>query len=255
MLIRSLSRRTRRPYTENIVYLPDSYQANDRHRPIADRAPSRSEHALPPEGFVFCCFNNSYKINPDVFDSWMRILTRVERSVLWLFEDNPEATANLRAAAQFRGVAPDRLVFAARLPLADHLARHRLADLFLDTRPYNAHTTASDALWAGLPVLTQIGSTFAGRVAASLLHAVGLPELITITPAQYEALAIDLAKHPGRLQAIRTKLEANRLTAPLFDTARFTRHLEAAYTAMHARAAGGLPPAPIRIPPKPCAIR
>jgi predicted O-linked N-acetylglucosamine transferase (SPINDLY family) len=163
-------------------------------------------------------------------------------------EDNRDATTNLQEAAQSRGVAPDRLVFATRLPLADHLARHRLADLFLDMRPYNAHTTASDALWAGLPVLTQIGDTFAGRVAASLLHAAGLPEMVTATPGDFEALAIELATHPGRLQAIRAKLAANRLTTPLFDTARFTRNLEAAYTAMHARAVAGLPPASIRIP-------
>ena len=170
-------------YTENVVWLPDTYQAND-HRPIATTTPLRTEQDLPPTGFVFCCFNSSYKITPQVFEIWMRILARVDGSILWLFEDNPEATINLRAAAQTRGVDPQRLVFAKRLPLADHLARHRLADLFLDTSPYNAHTTASDALWAGLPVLTRIGETFAGRVAASLLQAIGLSELITITPAE-----------------------------------------------------------------------
>ncbi len=238
-------------YTENVVWLPDTYQAND-HRPIANRTPTRTDQGLPPTGFVFCCFNNNYKITPVVFDSWMRILTRVENSILWLFEDNPEATINLRAAARARGVDPQRLVVAKRLPLADHLARHRLAGLFLDTSPYNAHTTASDALWAGLPVLTQIGDTFAGRVAASLLQAIGLPELITTTQAAYEALAIDLATDADRLQAIQSRLQANRLTAPLFDTARFTKHLEAAYTTMHTRATAGLPPAHIYIP-KPCA--
>jgi predicted O-linked N-acetylglucosamine transferase (SPINDLY family) len=235
-------------YSENVVYLPDCYQANDRHRPIVALAPGRMDQGLPSDGFVFCCFNNNYKITPEVFDSWMRILARVEDSVLWLLEDNQDATANLTAAAEARGVSAQRLVFAKRVPLADHMARHRLADLFLDTWPYNAHTTASDALWAGLPVLTQIGDTFSGRVAASLLHAIGLPELVTTTADEYEALAVELATNPERLQSIRARLDANRLTTPLFDTARFTRRLEAAYRAMHGRAAAGLEPAAIRVP-------
>jgi predicted O-linked N-acetylglucosamine transferase (SPINDLY family) len=172
----------------------------------------------------------------------MRILQQVEDSVLWLFEDNPTAAINLRKEAEARDIDPDRLVFASRLPLADHLARHRAADLFIDTLPYNAHTTASDALWAGLPVLTRTGESFASRVAASLLSAIGLPELITSTQEEYEALAIDLATHPEHLQAIKQKLERNRLTTPLFDTALFTRHIEDAYTQMHERYHAGLAP-------------
>jgi predicted O-linked N-acetylglucosamine transferase (SPINDLY family) len=242
-------------YDENVVHLPDSYQANDRHRPIAASPPARTEQGLPPEGFVFCCFNNNYKITPKVFDSWMRILLRVEGSVLWLFEDNQDATTNLQMAAEARGVLARRLVFAKRVPLADHMARHRLADLFLDTRPYNAHTTASDALWAGLPVLTQIGDTFAGRVAASLLHAIGLPELVTTTAEAYEGLAVALAACPDRLRSIRSRLDVNRLTTPLFETARLTRHLEAAYSTMHARAAAGLGPTAIHIPSDAEALR
>jgi predicted O-linked N-acetylglucosamine transferase (SPINDLY family) len=235
-------------YAEKIVWLPDSYQVNDTRRRIADRTPSRAEAGLPPDGFVFCCFNQSLKITPDVFDGWMRILRRVAGSVLWLLHDNDAAVANLRRAATQRGVAADRLVFAPRQPLPEHLARHRLAGLFLDTAPYNAHTTASDALWAGLPVLTRMGATFAGRVAASLVNAVGLGELITTTPDAYEAKAIVLATNPDALAAVRQTLERNRLTAPLFDTGRFTTYLESAYRAMAARYQAGLPPAPIRVP-------
>ncbi len=204
---------------------------------------------MPPDGFVFCCFNKSYKITPDVFDGWMRILRRVEGSVLWLFQDNETATANLRTAAIRRGIEAGRLVFAERQKLPDHLARHRLADLFLDTAPYNAHTTASDALWVGLPVLTRMGTTFASRVAASLLNAVGLPELITTAHEAYEAKAVALATNPDALTAVEQTLARNRLTAPLFDTARFTTHLEAAYQAMYARYQAGLPPAHIHVPP------
>ena len=167
---------------------------------------TRAEVRLPEDAFVFCCFNNNFKITPEVFDCWMRILKRVDNSVIWLFEENTKATSNLRKEAEIRGVHPERLIFAKRMPLPDHLARHRLADLFLDTLPYNAHTTASDALWAGLPVLTRIGETFAGRVAASLLNAIGLTELITSTPQAYEALAIDLATNPEKLAAIKHKL-------------------------------------------------
>jgi predicted O-linked N-acetylglucosamine transferase (SPINDLY family) len=236
-------------YTEKVVWLPDTYQVNDRQRRIAERTVTRAEAGLPADGFVFCCFNQSFKITPDVFACWMRILGRVEGSVLWLFLDNAAAVANLRAAAMSHGIDPDRLVFAERQPLADHLARHRLADLFLDTAPYNAHTTASDALWAGLPVLTLMGATFAGRVAASLLNAVGLPQLIATTPEAYEAKAVELATNRDALAAVRQRLAGNRLTAPLFDTARFTAHLEAAYQAMYARYQAGLPPAHIRVPP------
>ncbi len=229
-------------YSEKVVTLPDSYQVNDRKRSIADRAFTREELGLPAHGFVFCCFNNNYKITPPTFDAWMRILRQVEGSVLWLVEDSPAAAGNLRKEAERRGVRADRLVFAQRMALPDHLARHRNADLFLDTLPYNAHTTASDALWAGLPVLTCAGEAFASRVAASLVSAVGLPELITTTPAGFEALAIALASDRARLEQVRAKLLANRPTAPLFDTPRFARHIEAAYEEMYERHLAGLPP-------------
>jgi protein O-GlcNAc transferase len=219
-------------FTEKIVHLPDCYQANDRERPIAERTPSRAECGLPERGFVFASFNSGLKLTPAFFDIWMRLLKTVPNSVLWLLRDNPWVEANLRREATARGVSPERLVFAPRETLADHLARNRLADLFLDTLPYNAHTTASDALWAGLPVVSCIGTTFAGRVAASLLSAVGLPELITRSLEEYEALARHLASDPARLAGIRAKLVRNRLTTPLFDTDRFRRHLEAAYLEM-----------------------
>jgi protein O-GlcNAc transferase len=231
-------------YAEKVVYLPNSYMPHDADsRVISDRIFERGECGLPEGGFVFCGFNNSYKLNPDLFRIWMRILKAVEGSVLWLSEANPQAADNLRKQAVNEGVGPESLVFATRLPsLGDHLARLTLADLFLDTLPYNAHATASDALWAGLPVLTQIGEAFPGRVAASLLKAVNLPELITVTSDEYERLAVDLAMHPERLAAIRQKLAENRLASPLFDTLRFTRHIEAAYTAMHDRHTSGLAP-------------
>ncbi len=229
-------------FTEKVVHLPDSYQANDATRAIADRSFTRDELGLPPDGFVFCCFNNNYKITPQTFGGWMRILTAVPGSVLWLIEDNALASANLRKEAAARGVDPQRLVFAARMPPDEHLARHRCADLFLDTLPYNAHTTASDALWAGLPLLTCKGDTFAGCVAASLLANIGLPELIASSQGDYERLAVELATQPDRLQALRQKLANNRLTTPLFDTLRFTRNLEQAYSAMHARRKAGQRP-------------
>ncbi len=220
-------------FVECVGYLPDTYFPFDRQRAISDRSLTRREVGLPETGFVFCCFNNSYKINPPVFDIWMRLLHDIEGSVLWLSAVNETAKDNLRREAQARGVTPDRLIFAPRLENnADHLARLRLADLFLDTLPYNAHATASDALWAGLPVLTRIGDTFAGRVAASLLHAAGLPELIVHSAEDYENAARGLAQTPDRLAALKSKLAHNHGIAPLFDTARFTRHLEAAYTIM-----------------------
>jgi predicted O-linked N-acetylglucosamine transferase (SPINDLY family) len=191
---------------------------------------------------VFCCFNKAYKITPAVFDIWMRILGRVEGSVLWLLESNPRAVENLRKEAVRRGISAERLVFARSLPLDEHLARHRLADLFLDTFPYNAHTTASDALWAGLPVLTRMGESFASRVTASLLHAVDIPELVTSTEAEFEELAVELAQNAERRQALHQKLQQNRLSAPLFNSRAFTRHLEGAYNAMLERYEAGLPP-------------
>jgi predicted O-linked N-acetylglucosamine transferase (SPINDLY family) len=239
---------SRTHYSEKIIYLPDSYQPNDSRRPIAITAPSRTAERLPESAFVFCCFNNTYKITPAVFEIWMRILARVPGSVLWLLDADPASTTNLRAQAQLRGIDPARLIFARPLPLADHLARHALADLFLDTSPYNAHTTASDALWTGLSVLTCLGETFAGRVAASLLHAVGLPELVTSTWPDYEELAVTLAQNPQLHQSLRARLEQSRNTAPLFDTPAYTRHLEAAYIAILERHRGGLPPDHIHIP-------
>ena len=236
-------------YSEKIVYLPGSYQVNDRKRVISQTKFNRQEMGLPEEGFVFCCFNNNYKITPPVFDVWVRILNAVEKSVLWLFEDNSTAATNLRKEAQRRGLDPARLVFAKRMDLPEHLARHSLADLFLDTLPYNAHTTASDALWAGLPVLTRMGESFASRVAGSLLHAIGLPELVTESEEDYEALAVELGTNPVKLKAIKAKLEKNRLTTPLFDTPLFAKHIEAAYTKMYERYQADLPPDHIYVEP------
>jgi len=229
-------------YAEKAVILPNSYQVNDAKRSIADKVFTRVEIGLPQTGFVFCCFNNCYKVTPHIFDCWMRILKQVDGSVLWLLEDNATAASNLRKEAKARGVNSDRLIFAKRMAAPDHLARHRLADLFLDTLPCNAHTTASDALWAGLPLLTLLGETFAGRVAASLLTAIHLPELITTTVEAYEKMAVDLATHPEKLAAIKGKLTKNRLTTPLFDTKIFTKHIEAAYTAIYERHQAGLAP-------------
>ena len=217
---------------ERIVQLPDCYQVNDAQRAISARTPSRHELGLPEQAFVFCCFNNNFKIAPTVFNVWMRLLASTPGSVLWLLRDNDVAEMNLRAAAAARGVNPDRLVFAPRQPLATHLARHRAADLFLDTLPFNAHTTASDALWAGLPLLTCAGGTFAGRVGASLLTAVGLGDLVTHSLDQYEALARRLAAEPALLASVRGRLESNRRLHPLFDTARYRRQIEAAYSTM-----------------------
>ena len=229
-------------YLEKIVYLPHSYQVNDGQREIADTVWRKADLGLPEEGFVFCCFNNTYKITPHTFASWMRILQAVPGSVLWLLGDNETAQRNLQRYVQEAGVEPERLVFAPRMPLPEHLARHNAADLFLDTLPCNAHTTASDALWAGLPVLTQQGQSFAARVAASLLHAVGLPELIVHTAREYEELAIALARDPLRLNQIKQKLAAQRDTAPLFNAKQLARHIEQAYQTMHERAQAGLAP-------------
>jgi len=236
-------------YTERVVRLPETYQVNDRRRRIAERTPDRAELGLPEAGFVFCCFNNNFKITPATFDVWMRLLRQVPGSVLWLLEDNPAAARNLRREAAARGVPPERLVFAPRVPLPEHLARHRQADLFLDTLPCNAHTTASDALWAGLPVLTVLGGTFPGRVAASLLAAAGLPDLVAPSLDAYAALAGELATSPARLAALRARLARNRDACPLFDTDRFRRHLEAAYVGMWERQRRGEAPAAFAVPP------
>lgn len=230
-------------YQEQVVRLPNSYQVNDRRRVTAVPGPTRAEAGLPADAFVFCCFNNNWKITAPVFAVWMRLLAAVEGSVLWLFEDSEAAAANLRAAAVERGVAAERLVFATRIPNDVHLARHRLADLFLDTAPVNAHTTASDALWSGLPLITCAGRAFAGRVSGSLLRAVGLAELITGSLAEYEQLALSLARDPARLAALRTRLLEKRAELPLFDTPLFSRHLEAAYRHMWVTHREGRPPA------------
>jgi len=218
-------------YVENIIYLPETFFAFDSKRPISTHAPTRDEQRLPENAFVFCCFNHSYKLTPQVFDSWARLLRVIDGSVLWLSATNTTAMESLRREAQARGIEPNRLVFAERTPGNDeHLARLKLADLFLDTLPYNAHATASDALWAGVPVLTRIGETFAGRVAASLLNAVQMPELITQSADEYQALALKFASDPHFIHATRAKLDRQRTRAPLFDTARLTQHVEAAYT-------------------------
>jgi predicted O-linked N-acetylglucosamine transferase (SPINDLY family) len=222
-------------YSERVVRLPHSYQPNDDRRAIAPAQTTRARFGLPETGFVFCCFNQNYKIGPREWAIWMRLLQRVDGSVLWLLRSNKWAEANLRRAAKQAGVAPTRLVFAGRLHHAEHLERHRHADLFIDTFNVNAHTTASDALWAGLPVVTRPGRQFAARVAASLLTAIDLPELIAESDEAYETLILDLATDPARLAAIRAKLAANRLTAPLFDTVRYTRDFESALLEMVGR--------------------
>ncbi|HVZ13345.1 MAG TPA: tetratricopeptide repeat protein, partial [Bauldia sp.] len=230
-------------YSEKIVWLPHSYYPHDDRQPIVDTPMTRADHGLPAEGFVFCSFNNSYKIAPAVFDVWMAVLRQTPESVLWLLDSTAGVSANLRREATVRGVAPERLIFAPRMRTAEHLARHRLADLFLDTLPYNAHTTAADALWAGLPLITCPGETFPSRVAASLLTAVGMPELIASSLDEYAALAVRLARDPAALAAVKAKLAANRDGTPLFDTARFTRYLEAAYATMVERHRRGEAPA------------
>lgn len=216
-------------YSEKIIRLPHTYQPNDRHRIIGNTVPTRAEVGLPESGFVYCCFNNPYKVMPETFSVWMRILQAVPDSVLWLLKDEPETEANLKRQASMAGVDASRLIFAERRSIPEHLARHMLADLFLDTLPYNAHTTTSDALWTGLPVLTCMGQSFASRVAASLLNACGLTELITESRADYEKLAIKLARHPTKLATIRAKLIANRDKHPLFDTVRYAKNLETAF--------------------------
>ena len=219
-------------FSERLVHLPGCYQANDTHRNFPTTAPSRADCGLPDNAFVFCSFNNSYKITPTFFDIWMRLLNAVHGSVLWLLAPNDLARRNLRREAEQRGVDPDRLVFAGIVPRPAHLSRHRNADLFLDTLPCNAHTTASDALWSGLPILTCAGTTFAGRVAGSLLADVGLSQLIAASPSDYERLARELASQPQRLLTIRNTLAQHRDAGTLFDCARFNCQLEAAYTWM-----------------------
>jgi len=225
--------------------MPNTYHPHGRQMPVGAK-PTRREAGLPEEGFVFCCFNQPYKISPQMFDIWCRLLSCVPDSVLWLL-DTPHATGNLRSEAIARGIDARRLVFGANLDQAEHLRRLQLADLMLDTSPFNAHTTASDALWAGLPFVTCPGDTFPSRVAGSILHAIGLPDLVTDSPDAYFDLAYTLAVDEERLDDVRARLAANRLTAPLFDVAAYTADLEGLYGAMSARHRAHLPPATIGV--------
>ena len=239
-------------WTEKFVYMPDSYLVHDTRskREMPALPPTRTQAGLPDKAFVFCCFNNPFKITPPIFQTWMRLLKAVEGSVAWFSSAGEATRANLRHEAERAGVDPGRLIFAPLLNrIEDHLSRHRVADLFLDTLPYNAHTTAADALWAGLPLVTCAGNTFAARVAGSLLHAIGLPELVTENLQDYEFLALQLARDPARLADTKARLIRNRNTYPLFDTARFTRHLEAAYMSMVERHRRGESPAPFAVDP------
>jgi len=231
-------------YTEKIIYLP-SYHVNDPANLKSDRVYSRQELGLPDYGFVYCCFNNNYKITPDVFSSWMRILKAVEESVFWIYAENDWVKANLTMEAQKRGIAANRIIFAEKVSRVEYLARFEVGDLFLDTAPYNAGTTASDALYAGLPVLTRIGSTFSGRMAASILTTMELPELITQSLEEYEELAITLATNPVLLRQVREKLSHNRFTSILYKPDVFTQNLERAYQAVYERYSQGLKPAHI----------
>lgn len=236
-------------YTEKIILMPHSYQINDSKRPELKRNLTRKDCGLPEGKFIFNCFNNIYKITPPTFQRWMRILNRVPGSVLWFYNNFPEAEANLRREAQALGVDPSRLFFSPYIKMYDHLERYALADLFLDSLPYNAHTSASDALWANLPVLTLQGKSFAGRVAASLLHAIKMPELITYTDQDFEDRAVDLATHPEKLAALKVKLAKNRLATPLFDTQLYTKHFESALIEAYERYQSDLAPAHIVVKP------
>ena len=235
-------------YSEKVIYLPDCYQPNDDLRPIAPIDDTREDHGLPSEGFVLCCFNQSYKISRAEFDIWMRLLARVDGAVLWLLRTNRWAEENLSRAAELRGIDPRRLVFAERCGPELHLARHRHADLFVDTFNVNAHTTATDALWTGLPVVTMQGRQFAARVAGSLLHNVGLPELVTEAPQAYESLVLDLMLSPERLAVLRDRLTRARSIEPLFQTTRYARHFERGLDMAFERWASGLPPDDLHVP-------
>src|SRR5579872_3472267 len=232
----------RRHYCEKIIYMPHGHMATDNTKQIAQRPIDRAQMGLPERAFVFCCFNSSYKISPAEFDVWMRLLTRVENSVLWLVPANSWARQNLKTEALKRGVDPERIIFAERVPMADHLARHRLADLFLDTFHYTGHSTAADALWTGLPLVAKLGQGFAARVAASLLNAVGLSELVATSTEDYERLALELAENPQKLAAVRARLQERRVRAPLFDSEGFTRHIEDAYRQAYERHFAGAEP-------------
>jgi predicted O-linked N-acetylglucosamine transferase (SPINDLY family) len=229
-------------YSEKIIYLPNSYQVNDSKRLTSDRIFTREELGLPPSGFVFCCFNNPWKMTPEILSSWARILAAVSNSVLWLFNDNPFSMHHLKAEAKTRGIPEAKLTMAESLPNSEHLARYPMADLFLDTFPYGAHTSASDSLWAGVPVVTRLGTSFASRVAASLLNALALPELVTRDLDEYESLAIELATNSEKFARVKSKLARNRLTSPLFDTKGYTKHLELAFKIAHDRYQSNIAP-------------
>jgi predicted O-linked N-acetylglucosamine transferase (SPINDLY family) len=235
-------------YTEKPIYLPHTYWPTDNTVIISQKVQTREDMGLPSDGFVFCCFNNNYKISPKEFGIWMRLMTKVEGSVLWLLKSNKWAEQNLKKEAEARGISADRVIFAERVENSEHLARHRLADLFLDTFNVNAHTTASDALWAGLPVVTKLGRGFAARVAGSLLSAVGLPELITHDEEAYEVLILKLATNPKKLDKIKKKLEVNRLSQPLFNTEQYTKHLENGYRQAYQKYFDGESPNTIIVP-------
>jgi predicted O-linked N-acetylglucosamine transferase (SPINDLY family) len=238
----------RKYYSEKIVFMPNSYQPNDAKTIVLKKSFTRKDFGLPNDKFVFCCMNQHYKINPNTFAGWMNILSKVKESVLWLPYGNITSVNNLKKEAKKFGISEDRLIFASHLPLReDHLSRIKLADLFLDTLPLNAHATANDALKMGLPVLTCTGSSFVSRVAASLLRAVNLPEMITSTQEEYEALAIQLATHPKKLKIIKDKLNTNLSTAPLYNASLYTQNLEAAYQIMYKRYQNGLAPDDISI--------
>ena len=234
-------------FSEKIIYMPNSFQVNPSYRTIAKNNLSKRDLGLPDESFVFCCFNNSWKINPEMFGQWMKILQRVPTSILWLYADNLSASANLKLEATKQGVPADRIIFSKWTPRDEYIAQFKYADLFLDTLPYNAGTTASDALWAGLPVLTLMGRSFAGRMAASLLTSIGIPELITYSRDEYCSVAIELASNPEKLASINTKLAQNRSTTSLFDTKLFANHLETAYKAAYERYHSGQPPDHIHV--------
>jgi predicted O-linked N-acetylglucosamine transferase (SPINDLY family) len=245
----TMSHENREHFSEKIVFLPNSFQVNPSHRPIATNKLSRQLHGIPEGSFVFCCFNNSWKITPKVYGLWIQILKKVQNSVLWLYAGNPSVEKNLKLAAAKQGISADRIIFAKQVQRDAYFAQFQHADLFLDTLPYNAGTTASDALWAGLPLLTQIGKSFASRMAASLLTNIGIPELITHNKEEYYSLAIELALDQEKLVAIKAKLTQNRLTTPLFNADLFARHIESAYKAAYDRYHAGLPPDHIDIGP------
>ena len=228
-------------FSEKIIYLPDSYQPNDYTKKMSKKVFTREELSLPKNAFVFCCFNQNYKITPNIFNIWMKILKKIEGSVLWLIKDSNEGANNLKKEANKRGINPDKIIFAKRMTISEHLARHKMADLFIDTFPYTAHTTCSDALWSGLPVITLMGQSFASRLSGTLLNAVGLNELIATTEKDYEDLIINLAKDSNQLKIIKNKLEKNKINQPIFNTKLYTKKIESAYKEIYKRYHSDLP--------------